>query len=321
MPGQTGATGAQGIPGAAGATGAQGPTGATGIAGATGAQGIPGEKGATGSTGQVATIDGSYPSYEELVAHHPTGNVGDAYIIGDDLWVWDQDKADWVNVGQIAGPQGLPGEPGATGATGAQGEPGLMGATGATGASGATGATGAAGDSGITGATGPGARGIPFPVIQVTNPPGGAPRIITVKIYGEPEANDRLYIRHKVRGNSVINRGNSRRKHMAHPVNPPIYGLPEHISNTAYFHGTTYWHGMQSEWPIHYNGETIETLTVAQLADPAVMQTRNGNYVYIDFVVARPTEDGSLVQFGPASRAVGLRNSGDLAGTIKTKIY
>jgi hypothetical protein len=272
----------------------------------------------------VATIDGSYDSYEELVANHPVGRPGDAYIIGKDLWVWDQDKMDWDNVGQISGPQGLPGEPGAmgpTGATGAAGEPGATGATGAAGEPGATGATGAAGEPGATGSAGPGARGIPFPEIQVTNPPSGAPRLITVKIYGEPEANDRLYIRHKVRGNSTLSRGNSRRKHMAHPVNPPQYGLPEHISNTAYFHGDTYWNDMQTEWPVHYNGETIETLTVEQLSQEAVMQTRNGNYVYIDFVVARPTEDGTLVQFGPASRAVGLRNSGDWLDSIKTKFY
>jgi hypothetical protein len=80
-----------------------------------------------------------------LIAAHPTGNVGDGYLVAGDLYVWDSDSSTWVNVGNIQGPQG------ATGATGSTGPTGLDGATGATGETGATGssagATGAGTDS------------------------------------------------------------------------------------------------------------------------------------------------------------------------------
>ena len=125
--------------------------------------------------------------------------AGDAYIIGNELWVWD--SAQWINIGPIVGPQGIIGPQGATGAsgpaggptgaTGASGPMGRVGATGATGITGnvgaaggigytgsfgatggigytgsfgATGATGATGPTGITGATGAGTSGVTGPI-------------------------------------------------------------------------------------------------------------------------------------------------------------
>lgn len=128
------------------------------VNGATGATGPQGETGATGADGTSITILGSYDSLAELERAHPTGNIGDAYMVAGDLYVWN--GISWENVGQIqgpqgeVGPQGPQGATGETGATGATGATGKTGATGATGATGSTGATGATGNTGATGATG-----------------------------------------------------------------------------------------------------------------------------------------------------------------------
>src|SRR5690606_22965788 len=109
-----------------------------------------------------------------------SGEAGDAFLIGGDLYVWTGE--DWENVGTIQGPQGEkgdkgdPGDPGAAGADGADGREvelqtsathvqwryvgetewtdlvalsaitGPAGADGADGADGATGAPGADGE-------------------------------------------------------------------------------------------------------------------------------------------------------------------------------
>jgi len=96
-------------------------------------------QGAKGADGTSVTILGSYNTLAELQAAHPTGSLGDAYMVGGDLYVWNGSA--WEDVGQIQGPQGP---------QGIQGPQGVKGDTGATGAKGDTGATGA------TGATGKG---------------------------------------------------------------------------------------------------------------------------------------------------------------------
>ncbi|MDR0914346.1 MAG: collagen-like protein [Oscillospiraceae bacterium] len=164
--GATGSTGADGVQGLQGVQGIQGEKGDTGATGEQGIQGIQGIQGVQGEPGSVGTIDGSYPTYEDLVAAHPTGSAGNYYYVAPDLYIWDEDKGMWDNVGQIAGPQGIQGEQGvqgeqgatgATGSTGAdglQGEQGIQGEKGATGATGADGAQGEKGEKGDTGATG-----------------------------------------------------------------------------------------------------------------------------------------------------------------------
>ena len=77
-----------------------------------------------GSDGTSVNILGSYNTLEELKAAHPTGNVGDAYLIQGNMYVWCIDNNDWQNVGNIqgpAGPEGPQGEQGITGATGKDG--------------------------------------------------------------------------------------------------------------------------------------------------------------------------------------------------------
>jgi hypothetical protein len=159
--GEKGDTGARGATGHQGEQGIQGEQGEKGDKGAIGPTGATGEK---GEAGQVGAIDGAYDSIEELIAAHPTGNIGDMYYIKPDLYVWDPVSSSWLNIGEIAGPMGPTGPTGATGvtgATGASGIQGLQGLQGEQGEKGDTGATGATGSAGHTGATGPqGSQGV-----------------------------------------------------------------------------------------------------------------------------------------------------------------
>lgn len=77
-----------------------------------GPQGQKGEQGEPGADGTGVTILGSYDSLGELQGAHPTGNDGDAYMVGGDLYVWSSTDSQWKNVGQIQGPQGPKGDKG-----------------------------------------------------------------------------------------------------------------------------------------------------------------------------------------------------------------
>ena len=63
-----------------------------------------GEDGKDGEDGTSVRILGSYETEEELNQEHPTGNLGDAYIVSGDLYVWN--GSNWENVGSIQGPPG-----------------------------------------------------------------------------------------------------------------------------------------------------------------------------------------------------------------------
>ena len=63
-------------------------------------------KGKDGKDGNSFTILGSYNTIAELIAEHPTGNVGNAYIVGSDLVVWDAENNRWKDVGQFKGDVG-----------------------------------------------------------------------------------------------------------------------------------------------------------------------------------------------------------------------
>ena len=83
-------------------------------------QNIKGEDGIDGKDGKDGTsinILGSYESLEELQEAHPTGNVGDGYLIQGDLYVWSETQSTWSNVGTIQGPKGDTGQKGETGIT------------------------------------------------------------------------------------------------------------------------------------------------------------------------------------------------------------
>lgn len=118
----------------------------------------------TGTIGTGIIIQGSYDSEEELRLNHPTGKVGDCYIVDGYLYVWDKDINDWHKSGSIEGPTGPKGDTGLTGPkgdkgdtglTGPKGEQGMIGPTGPKGDKGDTGLTGPKGEQGIIGPTGP----------------------------------------------------------------------------------------------------------------------------------------------------------------------
>ena len=68
-----------------------------------------------GKDGTSVNILGSYNSLEELKQAHPTGNVGDAYIVQGDMYVWSVEDNTWVDVGNIQGPAGTNGKDGENG--------------------------------------------------------------------------------------------------------------------------------------------------------------------------------------------------------------
>ena len=121
-------------------------------------QGDTGPKGDTGDTGVGTTIKGSYSTYEELIAEHPTGDATDAYLVDGELYYWNVNENKWMSAGSIKGnkgDKGDTGEKGDKGDTGAKGDTGNKGETGATGQKGDTGPKGDTGDTGATGDTGP----------------------------------------------------------------------------------------------------------------------------------------------------------------------
>lgn len=69
-------------------------------------QGKDGTNGTDGKDGTSVNILGSYNSLEELKQAHPTGNVGDAYLINGDMYVWSVEENKWIDVGNIQGAEG-----------------------------------------------------------------------------------------------------------------------------------------------------------------------------------------------------------------------
>ena len=134
---------------------------------------IKGEKGDKGEQGTGVTLKGRYDSLSALIAAHPKGNEGDAYMVGVNLYAWS--GTEWINCGNIQGPKGDKGDTGAQGIQGEKGdkgEQGPKGDKGDTGAQGVKGEKGEQGDKGDTGATGaPGAAA----TIRIGNVYTGAP--------------------------------------------------------------------------------------------------------------------------------------------------
>lgn len=47
-------------------------------------------------------IRGYYDTVEDLEAAHPTGELGDCYKVGDNLYVWSEND-EWTDIGRLAG--------------------------------------------------------------------------------------------------------------------------------------------------------------------------------------------------------------------------
>ncbi|QBJ02727.1 tail fiber protein [Pseudomonas phage Psa21] len=93
-----------------------------------GEQGNDGIQGIQGPAGNSITIAGSYATAAALIAAHPTGNNGEGYLVGTDLYLYGINPVggatEWYNAGPVRGPQGE---------QGIQGKTGLKGNTGNTG--------------------------------------------------------------------------------------------------------------------------------------------------------------------------------------------
>lgn len=68
-----------------------------------------GANGVDGADGAGLNILGNYNSMADLIAAHPTGSAGDAYMVGTDLVVWNTQTNSWQNVGRIQGANGADG--------------------------------------------------------------------------------------------------------------------------------------------------------------------------------------------------------------------
>jgi hypothetical protein len=106
--GDKGDTGPAGEPGPAG--GPQGP------AGPIGPQGLPGIQGEQGAQGNGLQAQGELASPDLL----PTeGNqAGDLYLIAGEMWIWNAEKLEWMNMGNVEGPPGPAGPQGPPGPAG-----------------------------------------------------------------------------------------------------------------------------------------------------------------------------------------------------------
>ena len=71
-----------------------------------GSPGPQGPQGPKGEDGTGVSILGSYSTETELKSKHPTGEVGDAYLVEGNLYVWSLTNNNWENAGNIKGPQG-----------------------------------------------------------------------------------------------------------------------------------------------------------------------------------------------------------------------
>ena len=76
------------------------------------AAGAKGEDGEDGKDGTGVNILGEKDEEADLP---DSGNPGDAWLINGDLWVWDAENSQWIDVGSIQGPPGEDGEDGQPG--------------------------------------------------------------------------------------------------------------------------------------------------------------------------------------------------------------
>lgn len=116
---------------------------------------IVGPTGPMGPQGNGLVIEGSFDTEEDLKKAHPVGKVGECFLVGGLLYVWDVDDNKWKNVGNVKGPQGERGPKGDKGDAGLIGPQGIQGIQGERGLKGDTGPTGPKGDTGEKGDTGP----------------------------------------------------------------------------------------------------------------------------------------------------------------------
>lgn len=104
--------------------------GLVGPQGEQGEQGIQGIRGIQGPQGYSFKIYGSYDTYEDLISHVTDPEIGEAYVVNNEIYLYGDNNGTlgWVDLGQLTvGPTGPQGE---QGIQGIQGPRGLQGETG-----------------------------------------------------------------------------------------------------------------------------------------------------------------------------------------------
>ena len=125
--GPDGAVGPAGPAGPAGADGEDGEDGAVGPAGSDGAVGPAGSDGTDGADGTSFTIIGTVEETSDLGEVY-IGESGDAFMVNSTVHIHVWTGSEWIDLGNISGPQGsagLSGEVGPAGADGPTGDDGL----------------------------------------------------------------------------------------------------------------------------------------------------------------------------------------------------
>ena len=72
--------------------------------------GDTGSKGDTGDIGIGTIIKGHYNNYSEFISVHPSGSLGDAYIVDGSYYYWNENG--WANAGSVKGDTGESGAKG-----------------------------------------------------------------------------------------------------------------------------------------------------------------------------------------------------------------
>lgn len=167
--GDTGNQGIQGLQGPIGVIGLTGATGPKGDRGLTGPRGDTGPQGSKGDHAPTITLKGRF---EDPIQLPETGQLGDGYLIGQNVWAWT--GVFFEDLGLLQGPQGEEGPQGPRGVEGPASDDGLSAYTiaknhgyqgtedewilslkGDQGLQGIKGDTGEIGPEGIRGLTGP----------------------------------------------------------------------------------------------------------------------------------------------------------------------
>jgi hypothetical protein len=107
--------------------------GIQGIQGPRGPHGLVGPMGPQGPAGSSIVIRDRFSSIQELENAHPTGLVGDGYVVNDELFIWSETQLRWISCGRLVGVQGTIGPRGLQGTQGIQGTTGIQGPHGAMG--------------------------------------------------------------------------------------------------------------------------------------------------------------------------------------------
>ncbi|GHU77603.1 hypothetical protein AGMMS49992_26040 [Clostridia bacterium] len=160
--------------------------------------------------------------------------------------------------------------------------------------------------------------------------------MLVAHVYGDPMPNDRIYLRRLHRSGRHTTYDNLKayaRKRMAHPRNPPgslggnlkphlgpKYNIQEDdpgLQGNEYINTWNYTYGdpIRTEWAIHQADESIILMPLDDFADlfddNGVTIATHSSGILIDFLVARPTNDGAgktlYVTYGPASPLLYIR--------------